>query len=87
MRPARQGREVAIATALDGDAAGARLAIIGDQVVGSLGGPELLDHNVAREARGLLEEGKTPCGATAMTAPRLATSAPSRSARTPRRRR
>jgi xanthine dehydrogenase accessory factor len=27
--------------------------------VGSLGGPELLDHNVAREARGLLEEGKT----------------------------
>ncbi|MGP0049431.1 MAG: XdhC family protein [Solirubrobacteraceae bacterium] len=54
-----EGREVAIATALDGDAAGARLAIIGDQVVGSLGGPELLDHNVAREARGLLEEGRT----------------------------
>jgi hypothetical protein len=33
---------VAIATALDGDAAGARLAIIGDQVFGSLRCPELL---------------------------------------------
>ncbi len=53
------GKEVAIATALDGDAAGARLAIIDDQVVGSLGASMLLDHNVAREARGLLEEGKT----------------------------
>ena len=59
LRARAQGREVAIATALDGDAAGSRLAIIDDEVVGSLGGPELLDHNVAREARGLLEEGKT----------------------------
>jgi xanthine dehydrogenase accessory factor len=54
-----QGRPVAIATALDGDAAGARLAIIDDQVVGTLRGPDLLDRNVAREARGLLEEGRT----------------------------
>jgi xanthine dehydrogenase accessory factor len=54
-----EGREVAIATALDGDAAGARLAIIDDRVVGSLGGPELLDRNVAREARGLLAEART----------------------------
>ena len=28
-------------------------------MIGSLGGPELLDRNVAREARGLLAEGKT----------------------------
>jgi xanthine dehydrogenase accessory factor len=54
-----QGKPVAIATALDGDAAGARLAIIDDQVVGTLRGPDLLDRNVAREARGLLEEGRT----------------------------
>jgi len=54
-----EGGEVAVATALDGDAVGARLAVIDDQVVGSLRGPELLDRNVAREARGLLEEGKT----------------------------
>jgi xanthine dehydrogenase accessory factor len=53
------GKEVAIATALDGDQAGARLAIIDDQLVGSLRGPHLLDHNVARETRGLLEEGRT----------------------------
>lgn len=54
-----QGSEVAIATALDGDNTGARLAIIGDRVVGSLAGPELLDRNVIQEARGLLEQGRT----------------------------
>jgi xanthine dehydrogenase accessory factor len=53
------GRSVAIATVLDGEAAGARLAVIDDQIIGSLGGAELLDLNVAREARGLLGEGKT----------------------------
>ncbi len=59
LRAHAQGRPVAIATALDGDNAGARLAIIDDRVVGSLHGPELLDRNAAREARGLLEEGRT----------------------------
>ncbi len=53
------GRAVAIATLLDGPSAGARLAVIDDEVVGSLGVTDLLDRNVAREARGLLEEGKT----------------------------
>jgi xanthine dehydrogenase accessory factor len=53
------GDTAAVATVLDGEHAGERLAIIGDQVVGSLGGPKLLDDNVTREARGLLEEGKT----------------------------
>jgi xanthine dehydrogenase accessory factor len=53
------GRAVAIATRLDGDTDGPRLAIIDDQVIGSLDGGELLDRNVAREARGLLAEGKT----------------------------
>jgi xanthine dehydrogenase accessory factor len=53
------GRPAAVATVLDGVAAGARLAVIDDRVTGSLGEPALLDHNVAREARGLLEEGKT----------------------------
>jgi xanthine dehydrogenase accessory factor len=59
LRAHATGESVAIATALDGNTAGARLAIIGDLVVGSLGGPELLDRNVARETRGLLAEGKT----------------------------
>jgi xanthine dehydrogenase accessory factor len=53
------GRPVAIATLLEGEHAGARLAVVDGQVLGSLGGPDLLDRNVAREARGLLEEGKT----------------------------
>ena len=33
--------------------------MIEDEVIGSLGASELLDRNVARETRGLLEEGKT----------------------------
>ncbi|HEY2771853.1 MAG TPA: XdhC/CoxI family protein [Solirubrobacteraceae bacterium] len=53
------GQPVAVATLLDGPSAGARLAVIGDEIVGALGVTELLDRNVAREARGLLEEGKT----------------------------
>jgi xanthine dehydrogenase accessory factor len=53
------GRIAAIATLLDGPHAGGRLAIVDDEVVGSLGDSELLERNVAREARGLLEEGKT----------------------------
>ncbi len=52
-------RPVAIATLLDGETAGARLAVLDGEVIGSLDGSELLDRNVIREAQGLLEEGKT----------------------------
>ena len=52
-------RPAAVATLIDGPTAGARLAVIDDRVIGSLGAAELLDRNVAREAQGLLEEGKT----------------------------
>jgi xanthine dehydrogenase accessory factor len=54
-----EGRTVAVATLLDGPTAGARLAVLDDQVIGSLHSTDLLDRNVAREAAGLLEEGKT----------------------------
>jgi xanthine dehydrogenase accessory factor len=54
-----EGHPVAVATLLDGPSAGARLAVIGDEITGALGVTDLLDRNVAREARGLLEEGKT----------------------------
>ncbi len=54
-----EGRTVAVATLLDGPTAGARLAVLDDQVIGSLRSTDLLDRNVAREAAGLLEEGKT----------------------------
>jgi xanthine dehydrogenase accessory factor len=54
-----EGRPAAVATLIDGNSAGSRLAVIGDTLLGSLHDTELLDRNVAREAQGLLEEGKT----------------------------
>ena len=51
------GEPVALATLLDGDGAGAKLAILGDRVVGSLGVTELLNRSVERDARGQLDEG------------------------------
>ncbi len=54
-----EGRPAAVATLLDGETAGARLAVIDDTLIGSLRDTDLLDRNVAREAQGLLEEGKT----------------------------
>ncbi len=48
---------VAVATLLDGDQAGAKMAILGDRVVGGLGVTELLDSSVQRDARGQLDEG------------------------------
>lgn len=51
------GRPAALATLLDGDRAGAKLAVTADGVAGGLGVTDLLDHSVAREARGFLDEG------------------------------
>lgn len=51
------GEAVAVATLLSGERAGAKLALIDGEVVGSLGG-ELLDHSVARDARGMLGQGQ-----------------------------
>jgi xanthine dehydrogenase accessory factor len=53
------GRPAAVATMVDGPSAGSRLAVIDNEIIGSLGATDLLDRNVAREAQGLLEEGKT----------------------------
>jgi xanthine dehydrogenase accessory factor len=54
-----EGRPAAVATLLEGAGAGARLAVVDGETVGSLGPLQLLDRNVAREAAGLMEEGKT----------------------------
>jgi xanthine dehydrogenase accessory factor len=51
------GVPVALATLLDGDAAGAKLAVSDDETVGGLGGIELLEASVARDALGCLDEG------------------------------
>ena len=48
---------VALATLLDGDRAGAKMAILRDGVVGGLGVTGLLDRSVERDAQGQLDEG------------------------------
>lgn len=52
-------RPVVVATRLDGEAAGAKLAVVDGEPVGSLGGPELLDASVTRDAAGMLAQGRT----------------------------
>jgi xanthine dehydrogenase accessory factor len=54
---AGRGETVGIATAVDGDRAGAKLAIIGESVLGSFDGPELLDRTVARDLLALADRG------------------------------
>lgn len=54
-----EDRPVALATLLDGAAAGRQMAVTPDAAVGGLGHTELLDANVAREARGYLDEGRS----------------------------
>jgi xanthine dehydrogenase accessory factor len=53
------GTPAAIATLLDGPGAGSKLAITGDGLAGSLGVSDLLDRNVEKDARGLLDQGRT----------------------------
>jgi xanthine dehydrogenase accessory factor len=54
---AAQGETVGIATLVDGPRAAAKLAVIGERVLGGLEGPELLDHNVTRDLGALSERG------------------------------
>jgi xanthine dehydrogenase accessory factor len=58
-RAVAAGRPVALATLLDGERAGAKLAVIEGETFGSLEGPELLDASVARDAAGLLAQDRT----------------------------
>lgn len=51
-----EAKPSAVATVLDGDESGARLAIIDGMPVGTLG-PELLDSGVVRDTKGMLEQG------------------------------
>jgi len=44
---------VAVATVVDGESAGAKLAVVEGRVVGGFGGPELLDRTVARDLAAL----------------------------------
>ncbi len=53
------GEPVAVATLLDGETAGAKMAVFAEEALGGLGAGELLDRSVAREARGFLDKGVT----------------------------
>lgn len=53
-----EGRPAAIATLVDGEDAGARMAVVGDEVLGTLG-LDFLDKTVARETKGMLGQGIT----------------------------
>jgi xanthine dehydrogenase accessory factor len=59
LRAVLAGRSAAIATLIDGDRAGAQLALVDGCVVGSLGGSARLDDAVSRDAAALLEQGVT----------------------------
>jgi xanthine dehydrogenase accessory factor len=52
-----EGIPVAVATLLDGEAAGSKLVVFADRVAGGLGTGERLDRAVTREARGFLDDG------------------------------
>lgn len=54
-----EGSPAAVATLLDGEGAGRRMTIVSDRVAGGFGVAELLDRTVAREMRGMLEQGVT----------------------------
>lgn len=56
---ALEGRPAAVATLLDGDRAGRRMTLLSDRVDGELGVTDLLDRTVARDLRGMLEQGQT----------------------------
>lgn len=53
----RAGSPVALATLLDGEGAGAKLAVTAAEAVGRLGKIELLEASVGRDALGCLEQG------------------------------
>jgi xanthine dehydrogenase accessory factor len=52
-------RPVALTTLLEGPGAGAQMVVTEEGRFGSLGVADLLDHNVEREARGFLDEGRS----------------------------
>jgi xanthine dehydrogenase accessory factor len=55
----RDGRPAGIATLLDGERAGAKLALVDGEPTGTFGAGPLLDRNVAEDLRGLLAHGRS----------------------------
>jgi xanthine dehydrogenase accessory factor len=59
LKAIREARPAALATLLEGKHAGAKLYVDAERTVGGLGGVELLERNVAQEARGLTAQGRS----------------------------
>lgn len=59
LRALRDARPAAVATLLDGEHAGRKLYVDGEETIGSLGGLELLERNVSQEARGAMVQGRS----------------------------
>ncbi len=59
VQAAHEDRPVALATILDGEQAGHKIAISDEGVVGGSGAPPLLQHSIARDSRGYLDEGRS----------------------------
>ncbi len=55
----RAERSAGLATLLDGEHAGAKLALVDGEVVGSLGAGALLDRNVGHDLQGMLHSGRS----------------------------
>jgi xanthine dehydrogenase accessory factor len=55
----RDGDPAGVATLLDGERAGAKLAVVAAALVGSLGGGPLLDRNVADDLQGMIDQGRS----------------------------
>jgi xanthine dehydrogenase accessory factor len=49
----------ALVTVVDGPEAGRKMFVTAEESIGTLGGSDLLDHNVAREARGFTAQGRS----------------------------
>lgn len=54
-----EGRPAVVATVLDGERVGAQMSFVDEVVTGSLDGGALLDQAVSRDARGLVESGRS----------------------------
>ena len=54
---AAAGATAGVATLVEGPSPGAKLAVVDGRVIGSMHGPELLDHSVARDLTALSERG------------------------------
>ncbi|HEX4804608.1 MAG TPA: XdhC/CoxI family protein [Conexibacter sp.] len=67
----RAERPAGLATLLDGERAGAKLALVDGEAIGALGAGALLDRNVAQDLQGMLDSGRSAVVRYALDGSRL----------------